>query len=453
MKLLIFFFLQLLAINIYCQTSEKAELQKERDGIKKDLNELEKQLKIVQGGKQITIAKANVIIDQMGTRQKLINNIGKEVNYIDRDMTQKEREIQSLNAKLDTLKNAYAKSIVYAYKNRNNYNFLTFIFSSTSFNEALKRIQYLKSYRNYRARQAEDIQKYKNFLLGITKELDTKKKEKSDVLGNQNSELKELAGHKNQLDNTIKEINSKADIIGAAIAKQKKRQQMIASQIKALLLREEIARKKVLEAERKERKRLADIADAKAKAEAKARADAAKNAAKTNPSKTNPPPVKVVTPKVEPKPRIEEPLYTQAEVNANATFEQNRGRLPYPLQGSYISTHFGRQKLPGTNIDWNNEGTTFSTNSSGSSVVAVFTGIVSSISPDDGTYTIFIAHGRYKSVYANLSSVSISVGQTISTGQTIGRCAANEDGSGTGVLEFMMFRDSKIENPEKWIKR
>jgi murein hydrolase activator len=453
MKLLILLFIQLISINIYSQTNEKTELQKERDGIKKELNELEKQLKIVQGGKQITLAKANVIIDQMGTRQKLINNIGREVNYIDRDMTQKEREIQSLNAKLDTLKNAYAKSIVYAYKNRNNYNFLTFIFSSTSFNEALKRIQYLKSYRNYRARQAEDIKKYKDFLLGKTKELDTKKKEKSNVLGSQNNELKELAGHKNELDNTIKEINSKADIIGKAIAKQKKRQQMISSQIIAINRREEIARKKVVEEEKKERKRLADIATAKAKAEAKLLAKANADAAKVNTKPKTVTTPKVITPKAEPKPRVEEPLYTNAEVNANATFEQNRGRLPYPLQGSYISTHFGRQKLPGTNIDWNNEGTTFSTNSVGSSVVAVFTGVVSSISPDDGTYTVFIAHGRYKSVYANLSIASVSVGQTITTGQTIGRCAANEDGSGTGVLEFMMFRDSKIENPEKWIKR
>ncbi len=59
-----------------------------------------------------------------------------------------------LKQELDTLKFQYEKSVVYAYKNRSNYDFLNFIFSASDFNDALKRIEYLKSYRQYREQQA-----------------------------------------------------------------------------------------------------------------------------------------------------------------------------------------------------------------------------------------------------------------------------------------------------------
>jgi murein hydrolase activator len=435
--------------------AEKSDLMKERDGYKKELADLQKQLNQIQGSKQKSLAELRFIQDKMVLRQRLVDNIGKELGMIDRDMGKTQREMSVLNAKLDTLKKAYAKSIVYAYKNRNNYNFLTFIFSSNSFNEALKRIQYLKSYRNYRARQAEDIKKYKDFLLGKTKELDLKKKEKSNVLGNQSVELNELSSEKNQLDNTVKVITSKERDIEGFIAKIKKRQSRISSQIIAINKREELMRQKAVAAEKK---RLKDLADAQAKAEAKAKADAARNNPKTNP-KTNPPTKTnpkvtepVVTPKAKPPvAKVTEPELAPAEVALNASFEQNRGRLPYPLQGSYISTRFGVQDLGG--VKFNNEGTTFETNSPGTSALAVFNGTVSSVFEDDGTKTVFITHGRYKSVYSNLASTNVSVGQSITTGQVLGKCAAGEEGTGRGVLEFMMFRDNKIENPERWIRR
>jgi septal ring factor EnvC (AmiA/AmiB activator) len=440
-KLTIWLLLQFIVVFVNAQPPEdKDALLKERDSYKKELSDLERQLRQIQGNKQKSLADLRFIQDKMSVRQKLVDNIGRELSYIDRDMGKTQREINLLNAKLDTLKKAYAKSIVYAYKNRNNYDFLTFIFSSNSFNEAVKRIQYLKSYRNYRARQAEDIRKYKNFLLGKTKELDTKKKEKSSVMGNQNIELNQLAGDRSDLDNTVKEITSKEKNIGGLIAKIKKRQNRITAQIVAINKKEEMVRKKAMDAERK---RLKDLADARA------REDAIKNKTKTIPVKPGVKPVvKTVTP---PKPKVDEPLYTPEEVNANAGFEQNRGRFPYPLQGSYISTRFGVQDLGG--VKFNNEGTTFETAAPGSGVIAIFNGTVSSIYDDEGTKQVFITHGRYKSVYANLSSASVSVGQSVTTGQVIGRSASSEEGTGRGVLEFMMFRDNKIENPERWIRK
>ncbi len=72
------------------------------------------------------------------------------MQLIDNDIFSNNREIYRLTKEIDTLKVQYAKTIEYAYKNRSSYDMLNFIFSAVSFNDAIKRIAYLKSYREYR---------------------------------------------------------------------------------------------------------------------------------------------------------------------------------------------------------------------------------------------------------------------------------------------------------------
>ena len=101
-------------------------------------------------------------------------------------------EINKMKRILDTLKQEYAKSMVYAYKNRSNYDFFNFIFSANNFNDAIKRIAYLKSYRNYREMQAENIINTQAILEDSIAILSGTKKKKSIVLNEQDKELTKL---------------------------------------------------------------------------------------------------------------------------------------------------------------------------------------------------------------------------------------------------------------------
>lgn len=418
---------------------EKDELMKQGEEIKKELGDLQKQLNQIKGSKQKSLAELRFIQDKMAARQRLIDNINRQVNLIDRDMTSTQRDINKLNLRLDTLKQAYAKSIVHAWKNRNSNDFLTFIFSANSFNEALKRMEYLKSYRDYRARQADDIRRYKEYLLGKRKELDAKKAEKSNTLQSQNVELKELAGERNERDDAVKQLTSKERNIGGLIAKIKKKQQRTQAQISAIVKREELARRKAADDERKRLKALEDAAR---------KTDVAKN----NPPKTNDKTI-VTQPKTTSKPRKQEEDFAlaPAEATLNNQFEQNRGSLPWPIEKGYISMHYGNVDIGG--VKFNNQSVTFETQEPGASVKAVFNGEVSGVSEDDdGTKTVFVRHGRYISTYGNLSSTSVQRGQTVSTGQAIGRTGASQEGTGRGQMEFMMSKGMTAINPEGWIR-
>jgi murein hydrolase activator len=452
-KLFLLLTLNILVLGLAAQPpGEKEELKKQSDAIRKEIAELNKQLGQVKGTKQKSLAELRFLQDKIAARQRLINNMNREVNFIETDMTRTQREINKLNTKLDTLKQAYAKSIVYAYQNRNNSDFLTFIFASSSFNEALKRVQYLQSYREYRARQAEDIVRYKSFLQGKTKELDEKKQQKSSALQNQTVEVKELAGERNDLDATVKELTSKERNIGGIIAKMRKRQNSVSGQIAAIMKREEVARRKAAD---DEKKRLKALADAQKREEA-ARLAAERKKNNNNPA-TNPPPkepevVKTPTPRNPPK-KVpnEEFALAPAEASLNADFERNRTALPWPIDKGYISMHYGTVEIGG--VKFPNQSVTFETQQPGATVKTVFNGEVSAVSNDeDGTQTVFIRHGNYITVYGNLSSASVQKGQQVTTGQAIGRTAASMEGNGRGQLELMLYKGKSITNPESWLR-
>jgi septal ring factor EnvC (AmiA/AmiB activator) len=111
---------------------------------------------------------------------------------IDNSIFANNREIYRLQKQLDTLRLQYARTIEYAYKNRSSYDMLNFIFTSSSFNDAVKRVAYLKSYRQYREDQVASIQRTRDELSVRIRQLSENKAQKSKTLEEQNEQKKML---------------------------------------------------------------------------------------------------------------------------------------------------------------------------------------------------------------------------------------------------------------------
>ncbi|MEO5646978.1 MAG: peptidoglycan DD-metalloendopeptidase family protein, partial [Chitinophagaceae bacterium] len=133
----------------------------------------------------------------------------------------------------------------------------------------------------------------------------------------------------------------------------------------------------------------------------------------------------------------------------DASFERNRGSLPWPADG-FILIPNGAYKIPGTNISGNNPGVTLGTQV-GASVKAIFDGEVTLVSYMDDKQVVFIKHGKYFSVYSNLSSANVQRGQMVKTGQLIGKAAPNDDGQ--GQVDLILMKESNNVNPEAWLRR
>ncbi len=151
--LFIFVFLPFLVL----AQDEKSQLEKERQEIQNEIKEIQSQFNKVKGRKKQIVGQYNLIDRKIKLQNRYISNISKELRYIDDDIYLSNVEIYRLSKLLDTLKAQYARSVIYAYKNRSNYDFLNFVFSANSFNDAVKRVSYLKSYRAYREQQVTTI--------------------------------------------------------------------------------------------------------------------------------------------------------------------------------------------------------------------------------------------------------------------------------------------------------
>ena len=131
-------------------------------------------------------------------------------------------------------------------------------------------------------------------------------------------------------------------------------------------------------------------------------------------------------------------------------FEANKAKLPWPVDNGVVSIPFGSSVVGGLSID--NPGITISTPSAGGSVKAVFSGEVSAVSNLGDGMMVMIRHGKYFTIYSNLSSANVSKGSSVSTGQVIGRTGEADDGSG-GQLDFMLMIENRNVNPQPWLHR
>lgn len=135
--------------------------------------------------------------------------------------------------------------------------------------------------------------------------------------------------------------------------------------------------------------------------------------------------------------------------SAGNSFAANKGRLSMPAYGT-ITHRFGRQPHPVfKNIVEENNGIKISV-AKGTNAKAIFPGTVSQVMPAaDGTKTVLIKHGDYFSIYSNLSSNTVSKGQQVSAGTTLGTVAQDFDGSFT--LDFQIWRGDTPVDPLGWV--
>src|SRR3984893_10278556 len=204
-------FILLLSFSTYAQTpvQNRNELEKERAAIQKEIEDVKHSLDETHRNKKETLGQLSLLQRKLRLRESAIQNINAQINFIQGDMNESWREILKLRKELDTLRAQYAESIVYAYKNRSSYDFMNFIFSATNFNDAVKRVAYLKSYRAYREERAQNIRVTQQLLQGKIDGLKVSRQQKDEVLKKQNKERAILEDEKKEKDAVVSKLQSR----------------------------------------------------------------------------------------------------------------------------------------------------------------------------------------------------------------------------------------------------
>ena len=437
------------------QQDTKEDIQRRQQELQKELDDLNSSLTQIKKNKKLSLSQLAVVQKKIRLREEMVNNLNRDLKRLDNDITTSTQEIDHLKGQLDTLKQNYAKSIVFAYKNRSNYDYLNFLFSAGSFNDAIKRVAYLKNYRHNRELQADNIVKTEQLMEQKIAQLTNTKADKNKVLGDQSKQLVVLEDDKKQKDQVVNDLKNQEADISAQIKNNEKNRVKLKNALQQVIRREieEAKRKEAQrladEAKRKEAQRLKDLADKNNKAaDDRSKADKATAANQPKTKTEDEPRSGVAAPKVD---RTYNVLESTAEgLTYSLNFEANRGNLPWPVNTGIVAIHFGLYQIPGTGMHGQNDGITIAL-PVGTSVKAVADGKVSAIFDLGGQNAVLVNHGKYFTTYSNLGAVNVNKGDEVKAGKVLGAAAA--DDTGEGQLQFQVSNDKAIfQDPEKWLK-
>lgn len=407
----IILYIAIIVFSIPTFAQSKKALQEKKEQLEKDIEYTNKLLEKTKRNKEKSLAYFNALSKQVTNREELVQMLNIEIGLIEKQIgktkikiRENQNAITEKQQELTKLEQEYAKIIYYAYKNKNNYDNWVFIFSSKSFNQAYKRLKYLKQYAQHRKTQAEIITNTKEQLAkeivslgGQQTELLNNKEEKKKLIGNKKGELKELETQKKEKKGVIIKLKKSEAYFKKELQKQQSDAKRLDEKIRKII--EEEIRKTRLK-EQKNKKGIALTPEAKALSD---------------------------------------------------NFLENKGRLPWPLDKGIIVQAFGKQQhTVFKNVETYNNGIDIATDK-GAKVRAVFDGNVSRIFLIKGEgKVILINHGEYFSVYSGLKEVSVQMGEKVFVKQEIGIVMTDESKEKTH-LHFEIWKNYDKQNPSHWL--
>lgn len=400
---ILYFCLIVFGGHTYAQS--KKDLENKKAKIHKDIEFTNKLLNETKNKKKGSLNELVILNKKIVIREELIGTISDEIAILNRQIEETNSIIRSMEHDLKTLKDEYAKMIVFSYKNRGAYNKLMFLFASKDFNQAYKRIKYLQQYSDYRKRQVRLIVKVQLTLNDKKKELEGKRAAKRDLLGSQEREKTELKSEKNEQVVLFNSLQNKEKQLKADLKEKIKAEARLNKAIEDLIKRE--------------------IAKARAEAEKKGK----KNVTSAN--------VFSMTPESQ---------------KLSDDFSGNKGKLPWPVEHGVITGTFGDHPHPVLKgIQVKNNGVDINSNK-GALARAIFEGQVTGVVVIPGSFkAVIIRHGEFLSVYSNLEQVYVKMGDKVDLKQSIGAIHTDEDSKTEVHLEI--WKGTTKLNPSTWLMK
>ena len=378
-----------LAVNVHGQNVAAQEEKKAR--LEREIEILDRQLSENASKSSNALSNLTLVRKKVANRKALVAESERRVREYSDRIYLKQRSINRMQARIDTLSEHYSKLVLSAYKNRDARLWYMYMLASDNIGQAIRRMAYFKNLSSQMNQEARRIKEAKRELEKEKEELQVLKKEAESVKAERAAELKKLQGEEKQSDKLVKQLQSN----------RKKYQSQLA------------AKKKQVDALNREIERLVA---------------AAMNggSSKTSSGKMD------------------------YDRKLAAEFSKNKGNLPWPADGPVVDK-FGQKfhpvyknlKLPPNNgIDI--------ALSKGAKVRVVFDGVVKQIVVMPGyNKCILVQHGNFFTFYCKLGSTSVKAGDKVKAGDLLGTVDVINDQI---LLHFQVWQGNKPQNPEHWLR-
>lgn len=389
-----------ISVALSAQNAKRENLEARKNQIKKEIIYLDNLLSKTKKTEKNLLGEVKDLKDKIKKREELITVISHESAELGNEIYLNQLEINKNQRNLEALKKDYAQMIFKSYKSKSQNSRIMFLLSSENFYQGYKRFQYMKQYSSFRKNQAEEIQQKTTKILALTDTLVSKKKQKQELLSEKQQEQIVIKKEKQEQEGLLSKVKDKENKYKRQISQFQKEERKIDAQIDRII-RDAIV---------------------------------ASNKNTSKPTSTT------------------FTLTAEAKVLASK-FTSNKGQLPWPVEKGIVSTYYGKQPHPVVKTATIQSNGVRITTDSGSKARAVFEGTVLSVQVLGGNLkAVLIQHGDYITVYKNLESVSVHLGQKVKTKQEIGTIYTDKI-TGKTILGFVLSRNVTTENPASWIYR
>tara|TARA_B100001142_G_scaffold291886_1_gene310353 strand:- start:499 stop:1737 length:1239 start_codon:yes stop_codon:yes gene_type:complete len=398
----VFFFVSKL---ITAQTKE--DLKKQKLKIEKEINYTTDLLNKTKSNKTKSLSYLKALEAQLRNKEGFLIALNIELSFLNKKIKKNkesiikvEGEIKEEEEDLRKLKDEYAKMIYAAFKKKGRRTDLMFVFSAADFNQAYKRMLYLKQYSVFRKSQAIRIDKSKTQLVSKKNKLAQKKDSLTEELaikkllvGSKKQELESINNHRQDKKGLIKKLSKSEKLFKKQLKDKQKKARELEEKIREII-KEEIAKSRE------------------------------KN------SNYN---------------------FTPEALALSSKFMNNKGKLPWPLEKGIIVGRYGTQKhVVFSGVETFNNGVDIATDKN-TDVRVVFDGTVSRIFFIKGEgKAVLINHGEYFSVYSGLKEVGVKTGEKLLSKEKIGVVITHKEDDKT-ELHFEIWKGYDKQNPSNWL--
>lgn len=490
-----------------------ADVKKQQEATQKEIRQTEQQIKENDRSIKKGLNDLGRIEGEISTSKQKIATTSGKITQLNGEISTLQTGITRNEEELKRLRDEYLKAVKKMRVARKQKSDLAFIFASDNFNQALRRMRYLRQFAEWKDRQTAAIDSKTSELKKQQTALAAARSEQDKALKQQQSDQAALQQQYLRQDAIVAELKKNGEALKTHLAKKQNEANQLKSRISALIAEEqrkaEQERQARLEAERKkaeaarlakerkereereaaeraEKERLLAEQRAASKAAAKAAEEDQARLAKANREKEksrseNQTTNKATVTKKDSKkqdngnyadarrraPRSNTYIETSKPAAKESTapapapssssgsaFASMKGSLPRPVSGAFrVTSRFGRQSLPDLpSVVYDNPGIDAET-ASGAAALAVYQGKVSGVYMIPGYHTVVIVnHGNYYTVYGNISAPSVKVGDAVIAGQRLGTLAPDEDDRNHSSIHFEVWRNREKLNPLEWIR-
>jgi len=374
------------------EAQSRKELEDERRKTLEEIAYMDNLLKTTSREKSESLDELKIIGRKLNLRESVLKGLQDEIALLTERIGLNNLAVEMMESDLVLLKKDYENAVMSSYRSSKGNREIGYVLSASDFNQGYKRLKYLQQVTKYRRAQSEIIMELKSEIEVSRKKMEDDLVRMSELKAREEQQKYLLQSEQNNQQKVVKSLSNKEKQLQRELEEKRRVARRIESELSKLMAEE---------------KRKAGTAD--------------------------------MTPEMK---------------LISDNFQENKGRLPWPVERGVITSHFGVHNHPVLKYVKENNNDIEITSSGPEAVRAVFKGTVARIFSIPGAnMSIIVRHGRYYTVYSNLVNVQVKQGDNVDTKQLLGTVFSDTSKGNTSILKFMITEETVNLDPELWISK